>query len=157
MHPTKNDIASEKRKKLCAILNQILADAVDLKTQAKQAHWNVKGEEFIMLHELFDKVAAEVDDAADMVAERIKQLGGDALGTARVAAKHSRLKEYPGVGTATKHVEALSSAMAAFIAPARKAIDVTDGLGDAVTADMLTGIVRGLDKQLWFVESHLQK
>jgi starvation-inducible DNA-binding protein len=157
MHPTKNDIPAAKRAKVADILARLLVDAVDLKSQAKQAHWNVKGENFIALHELFDKVASEVDEAVDTIAERIVQLGGAAEGTVREAAKRSRLKEYPhGTADGQKHVDALSSAIAAFNSCARKNIDDTAALGDAITADMLTGIVGGLDKQLWFVESHLR-
>lgn len=114
MHPTKNDISKPERKKLAEILNQLLADAVDLKSQAKQAHWNVKGETFIALHELFDKVSSEMDGAMDEIAERIMQLGGSAHGTARTAAQKSRLKEYPDVSGAKGHADALSSAMATF-------------------------------------------
>lgn len=156
MQPTRNDIPVSKRKQLIDILNQILSDAVDLGSQCKQAHWNVKGENFQTLHEAFDAVATEVAAAVDMTAERVKQLGGQALGTARVAAKESRLKEYPVQAVdAQEHVHALSDALAAFNFHARRAIDETAGLGDAVTADMLTGIVGGLDKHLWFIESHL--
>lgn len=157
MYPTKNDITPAKRAKLAEYLGQLLVDAVDLKTQVKQAHWNVKGENFIALHELFDKVASAVDDATDLIAERIIQLGGEALGTARIAAKQSRIKEYKlGIADGQKHADALSSALASFNAPARKGIDDTAALGDAVTADMLTGIVRELDKYLWFVEAHIK-
>lgn len=156
MQPTKNDISLTKRKQLIDILNQILSDAFDLYSQCKQAHWNVKGESFIALHELFDQAATEVLTAVDTTAERVKQLGGQALGTVRVAAETSHLKEYPLTAVDSEaHVQALSSALAAFNAHARKAIDETAALGDAVTADILTGIVGGLDKQLWFIESHL--
>lgn len=155
---TKNDIPSETREKVNQILGQLLADAIDLHYQTKQAHWNVKGENFIALHQLFDSVASEVIEAVDTIAERIMQLGGSAQGTIRVAAKKSRLAEYPlDIEGSQQHVDALSSALAAFNKTARKAIDETDDMGDAVTADMLTGIVRGLDKQLWFVESHLKR
>lgn len=156
MQPTKNDIPVSKRKQLIDILNQLLSDAIDLGSQCKQAHWNVKGENFQTLHEAFDALATEVVAAVDMTAERVKQLGGQALGTVRVAAKESRLKEYPVQAVdALTHVQALSDVLAAFNFHARKAIDETADLGDAVTADMLTGIVSGLDKQLWFIESHL--
>lgn len=156
MHPTKNDIPAAKRKKIADVLSQLLVDAIDLKSQIKQAHWNVKGENFIALHELFDAVATEVEGAVDMIAERVVQLGGEAAGTVRYAAKKSRLKEYPlTLADGEKHADALSSVLAAFNAHGRKGIDETDDLGDAVTADLLTGVVRGLDKQLWFVESHL--
>jgi len=158
MHPTKNDISPVKRKKIASLLNQLLSDAIDLSSQTKQAHWNVKGESFIALHELFDQVYTEVSADVDLIAERIVQLGETALGTVRVAAKQSRLKEYPLTATdGQRHVDALSTAIASFNGSARKSIDETDELGDAVTADMLTGIVRGLDKLLWFVESHLQE
>ena len=156
MSTTKNDIAAVKRKKLSSFLNGLLSDALDLKSQCKQAHWNVKGENFIALHELFDTVATQAEEAVDLIAERIVQLGDVALGTVRVAAKNSHLKEYPLSATdGQQHADALSSAIASFNARARAGIDETAALGDAVTADMLTEITRGLDKLLWFVESHI--
>jgi starvation-inducible DNA-binding protein len=155
---TKNDLPSANRKKINILLGQLLADGVDLYSQTKQAHWNVKGENFIALHQLFDALAAEVGLAADTIAERIMQLGGSAQGTVRVAAKNSRLKEYPlDAVDSQQHVDALSSALALFNKHARKAIDETTELGDAVSADMFTSIVSGLDKQLWFIESHLKR
>jgi starvation-inducible DNA-binding protein len=158
MEYTKNDLPVSKRKELVELLNKLLSDAIDLKAQAKQAHWNVKGEAFIALHELFDKISTEADDNVDLIAERIVQLGGTALGTVRVAAKQSRLKEYPLDASGSQaHVDALSTAIATFNTHSRKSIDESDALGDKVTADMMTGITRGLDKQLWFVESHLKQ
>jgi starvation-inducible DNA-binding protein len=158
MHPTKNDIPLQKRKQLIEKLNQLLADAIDLNTQVKQAHWNVKGANFIALHQLFDSISSEVVEDYDMIAERLVQLGGQAIGTARAIAKASRLAEYPlTINDEEAHADALSSAIAAFNKLARKAIDETDSLGDAITADMLTQITRGLDKQLWFVEAHLER
>lgn len=155
---TKNDIPAASRKKLNVILSQILVDGVDLYSQTKQAHWNVKGENFIALHELFDSLAHEVREAVDTIAERIMQLGGNAQGTVRAAAKKTRLEEYPlDITDGQQHVEALSSALAEFNKYARKAIDESADLGDAVTADIFTGITRNLDKQLWFIESHLRK
>lgn len=154
---TKNDIPTEVRNNINLVLGQLLADAIDLHYQTKQAHWNVKGENFIALHQLFDALATEVSLVVDTIAERIIQLGGSAQGTVRVSAKKSRLKEYPlDITDSQQHVDALSSALAAFNKSARKAIDETDELSDAVSADMLTGITSGLDKQLWFVESHLK-
>src|SRR5499433_4212757 len=95
MHATKIDIPENLREKLVALLNARLADAIDLQTQCKQAHWNVKGPSFIALHELFDKVNEDVEDYVDLIAERAVQLGGVAEGTARMAAKRSSLAEYP--------------------------------------------------------------
>jgi starvation-inducible DNA-binding protein len=157
MSATKNDLPAAKRKKLADLMDQLLADAIELKMQIKQAHWNVKGESFIALHELFDKVATEVENGYDLIAERIVQLGGEARGTTRFVAKTTQLKDYPLLAAdGVRHVEALSSAIAAFNAEARKAIDETAALGDAVSADMFTEITRGLDKQLWFIEAHNQ-
>lgn len=157
LHSTKIDIAKGKREKLIAILNQSLADAADLKSQAKQAHWNVKGASFIALHELFDQVATEMDTHTDDIAERITTLGGVAMGTVRLAAENSSLSEYPHeISDGTAHVDALSSVMADFGKKVRKNIDVTDELGDKDTADLYTGVSRSVDKLLWFVEAHNQ-
>lgn len=157
MHKTKIDLAKGKREKLIEILNQSLADAADLKSQAKQAHWNVKGPSFIALHELFDQVATEVEGHSDLIAERITTLGGTAMGTVRLAAENSSLSEYPHeISDGMAHVDALSSALADFGKKARKNIDSTDELGDKDTADLYTEISRAIDKQLWFVEAHIQ-
>jgi starvation-inducible DNA-binding protein len=157
LHQTKNDLPKAKREKVIEILNQRLADAIDLKSQAKQAHWNVKGMSFIALHELFDQVATEIGTHVDNIAERITSLGGTALGTVRVAAQNSSLSEYPlEITEGSAHVEALSSVLADFGAKVRKDIDETANLGDADTADLLTEVSRSVDKLLWLVEAHIQ-
>lgn len=157
LHKTKIDLAKEKREAIIAILNQSLADAADLRSQAKQAHWNVKGPNFIALHELFDRVATELDTHVDDLAERITTLGGVAMGTVRLAAENSSLSEYPHeISDGTAHVDALSSALADLGKKARTNIDETDGLGDKDTADLYTGVSRSIDKLLWFVEAHNQ-
>jgi len=155
MHSTKNDLPGAMRKKLIPMLNQALADCVDLRSQIKQAHWTVRGVQFIALHELFDQISTAVDGYADTIAERVQQLGGTAQGTARAAAERSALREYPlEAEDGPEHVEALSEALAAFAANCRRAIDASTDMGDAVTADMFTEIASGLDKHLWFVEAH---
>lgn len=157
LHTTKIDIAKDKREKAVEILNQRLSDAADLRSQSKQAHWNVKGMNFIALHELFDRVATDLEPHIDDIAERITTLGGTALGTVRVAAQNSTLAEYPlEIADGAAHVDALSTALADFGKKVRADIDATDELGDANTADLLTGISRSVDKLLWFVEAHLQ-
>ncbi len=157
MYPTKNDLPETARTKLVELCNARLADAIDLQTQCKQAHWNVKGPSFIALHELFDKVTEDVEDYVDLIAERAVQLGGVAEGTARSIVKRSSLSEYSAKGSGGRdHVEALSSALAAFGKLARHAINQSTELGDADTADLFTEVSRGTDKWLWFVEAHLQ-
>ena len=158
MFNTKNDLSEATRGKVVELLNARLADCIDLQTQIKHAHWNVKGPNFIALHELFDKINEEVEDYVDEIAERAVQLGGIAQGTTRMVAKRSSLPEYPAnVVDGRSHVEALSSALAAFGKSARRAIDTADALSDLDTADEATSRPRGgIDKWLWFVEAHLQ-
>ena len=157
MFNTKNDLSEAVRAKAIALLNARLADAIDLQTQTKQAHWNLKGPHFIALHELFDKINEDVEDYVDDIAERAVQLGGVAEGTARMAAKRSSLSEYPtNTVDGRSHVEALSTVLAAFGKSARKAINDANDIGDLDTADLFTEISRGVDKWLWFVEAHLQ-
>jgi len=157
MNPTKNDLSQATRKKAVDLLNARLADVIDLQTQMKQAHWNVKGPHFIALHELFDQINEDVEEYIDLIAERAVQLGGIALGTARLVAERSGLSEYPhDITTGDEHVESVSNALAAFGKAVRAAIDEADGFGDADTTDLFTEVSRGIDKWLWFVEAHLQ-
>ena len=158
MNPTKNDLPETKRSKVVELLAHRLADVTDLRLQAKQAHWNVKGPSFYELHLLFDKVAEETDEYVDLIAERIVQLGGFAEGTVKVAAKRTSLKEYPlSLVGGREHADYLSNAICATGKQVRAAIDATAEIGDADTADVLTEISRGLDKNLWMVEAHLQE
>ena len=155
-YPTRIDIAADVREKVVAILNESLAATLDLKTQTKQAHWNVKGKDFYQLHELFDEMASEIEEYVDMVAERVTALGGTALGTARMAADRSILKEYPlDAIDGEEHVAALADRYSTYAKHVREAIDATDELGDADTADLYTEISRTVDKRLWFLEAHL--
>ena len=157
MYETENDLPKDARVELIGILNQRLADSIDLQMQLKQAHWNVKGPHFIGLHELFDQIDEAVEGYVDLSAERIVQLGGIAEGTARVAAARSRLEEYPlDIADGHAHVEAVAKALSTFGHEARKTIEEAEELGDADTADIFTEISRGLDKWLWFVEAHSQ-
>ncbi len=155
--PTRIDIPQEQRMTLIKLINQQLADTFDLQSQVKQAHWNVKGPTFIAVHELFDELAEELEDGIDLVAERVTQLGGVAEGTARMASARSRLPEYPlDVAAAKDHIAALADRYAAVAKSSRAAIDSCTKLGDAAAADIFTEIVRSLDKNLWFLEAHLQ-
>jgi starvation-inducible DNA-binding protein len=154
---TKNDRPEEVRSRMIELLNQHLADAIDLASQAKQAHWNVKGPSFIALHELFDDIVDQVGEHVDELAERAVALGGTAFGTVRSAARRSLLAEYPlEASSGQAHVAALSSALASLGKAARAAIDTSAASGDADTADLFTALSRALDKLLWKVEVHAQ-
>jgi starvation-inducible DNA-binding protein len=157
LYATKNDLPEAARREAVELLNQRLADAIDLQTQCKQAHWNVKGPSFIALHKLFDEVNEAVEEYVDLLAERIVQLGGIAEGTVGVVAKRSSLIDYPlALSTGPEHVAALSDALAMFGRTARVGIEEMNELEDADSADILTEISRGVDKWLWFVEAHQQ-
>lgn len=156
-YKTANDIPEKRRVQINCLLNQLLADAIDLQMQMKQAHWNVKGPNFIGLHELFDQIDEAVESYVDLIAERIAQLGGVAEGTIRIAASLSRLEEYPlAIADGADHVVAVSKALSTFGREVREAIDQAGKLVDADTADIFTEISRGIDKWLWFVEAHGQ-
>jgi starvation-inducible DNA-binding protein len=157
MHKTRNDIPAGQREKLVALLNQNLADCLDLANAVKQAHWNVKGPNFIALHQLFDSIHAIVSGFVDEIAERATALGGQAEGTTQVVGKRTRLAPYPiEIAQWREHVTNVADRLAAFGKTARAAIDETDKLGDKDTADLFTEISREIDKQLWFVEAHIQ-
>jgi starvation-inducible DNA-binding protein len=154
---TKIDLDQETREAVIAILNQQLADTFDLYSQAKQAHWNVKGMEFIQLHKLFDEVAEPLLSYADMIAERITALAGLARGTARMSAAASTLDEFPtDLVEGQAFLEELIDRFAQYGAATRAAIDSTEELGDMGTSDLFTEIVRGVDKSLYFLEAHLR-
>jgi starvation-inducible DNA-binding protein len=154
---TKNDIPASNRSQIIRLLNQRLADCIDLQIQTKTAHWNVKGQNFVALHKLFDEINQSVGEYVDLIAERAVQLGGIARGTLRTVAEQSELDEYPlDIASGSDHVKALSAALAAFGARVRRSIDQADSLDDRGTADLFTEISRGIDKWLWFVEGHLQ-
>jgi starvation-inducible DNA-binding protein len=158
VYKTKIDLSEKMRRNVVVILNDRLAEGIDLQSQIKQAHWNVKGPHFIALHELFDKISDVVLEQIDEIAERITSLGGTAEGTVAVAAKRSKLKNYPlSITSGKDHLFYLSTQVAAFGKAVRSAVDDTDELGDKDTADLLTGISRDLDKYLWFLEAHLQE
>lgn len=156
MPTTRNDLPDNTRKAMIALLNARLADAIDLRLSVKQAHWNVKGPTFIALHELFDQIQARIDTNVDDIAERAVALGGVVAGTVRASAGASRLEPYPTDVTAEKeHLQLLADRLSSFGKLAREAIDTADEAGDADTADLFTGISRQVDKDLWFIEAHL--
>lgn len=157
MFETRIDLEQEAREELVAILNQQVADAFALFSHTKQAHWNVKGMDFIQLHELFDELAGLVLGYVDMMAERITALGGTALGTVQMATSATQLEDMPVEMTSGQSfVEALADRFAQHAENVRAAIDTADQLGDMGTSDLFTEVVRGLDKSLYFLEAHLR-
>ena len=156
LNATRNDLSGATRMIMVGLLNQQLADTADLYSQVKQAHWNVKGKQFIALHELFDDLAGGLTGYIDDIAERAVQLGGNATGTVRMAAAASRLPDFSAEAIdGIDAVAVLADRFAALAASTRAAIDGATEAGDADTADLMTEVSRGLDKSLWFLEAHL--
>lgn len=157
LHPTRIELPPEIRVDVITLLNKSLACTVDLRSQVKQACWNVKGKDFIPLHALFTTMAAALDAYADVVAERIAVLGGVVMGTARTAAMLSRLPEYPdALVEGNAHVGALVERFAGYAAMMRASITQAADVEDAGSAAIYTDISRGVDRQLWVLEAHLQ-
>lgn len=155
---TRNGLKSNAKTVSIEVLNARLADAIDLALLTKQAHWNIKGPQFIALHEMIDTFRAEIDGHADTIAERVVQLGGTALGTSQVVAKESKLTAYPtDVYKSKDHLAALIDRYGTAADLVREAIEQTDDAGDADTADIFTAYSRALDKALWFLEAHVQE
>ena len=157
MLDTHNDLPADTREQMIAMLNQELADMSDLHSQTKQAHWNVKGEQFIALHKLFDEFAEALTGYVDEIAERAVQLGGTAMGTNRMSAAESRLPEYPSeVLSSMDHVSALTERYAMVAASTREAVSTAEEADDLDTVDLMSAVSLGMDKWLWFLEAHLQ-
>jgi starvation-inducible DNA-binding protein len=154
---TRINLDARSRSRLIELLNARLADSLDLQTQAKFAHWNVKGKDFYQLHLLFDTIAEHAEEAVDLIAERVTALGGRADGTLRQAAASSSLPEYDlDVIHGMDHVRLLSDRVGQCANAIRESVDQSDELGDQGTADMFTEILRALDKDLYFLEAHIQ-
>jgi starvation-inducible DNA-binding protein len=158
LHSTKYPLSEEKRQEITDILNALTASAIDLRLQAKQAHWNLKGPSFIGLHKLFDKVANDLNESVDDMAERTVQLGGQARGTIQSVQNDTRFEPYDVEATdQMKHVEMLTTNLGAYIGELHQATErVADGIEDPFTEDLLIEIARNLSLRLYFLESHIQ-
>ena len=154
---TNNNLKSNAKSISIAVLNARLADSIDLALLTKQAHWNIKGPQFIALHEMIDGFRTEIDGHVDTIAERVVQLGGIAIGTTQAVAKESQLAAYPtDISSEENHLKELIARYSQVANSVRAAIEETDEAGDKDTADILTGYSRALDKALWFLEAHTQ-
>lgn len=152
---TRNDLKSNTKTTMAALLNARLADTIDLALMTKQAHWNLRGRQFIAVHEMLDGFRTEIDGHVDTIAERVVQLGGVAFGTTQAVVQGSKLKAYPtDLVSVEDHIAALEERYGDLANSTRAAIGTSDEAGDADTADIFTAFSRSLDKALWFLEAH---
>ncbi len=156
LHATHNDLGANAREVAVSVLNATLADTMDLTNATHMAHWTVRGAHFAGLHKLFEDFYNQLSEVTDDIAERVVQLGGTPDGTTQAVGEKTRLEPYPAdLRDGIEHVKALTTRYAALAKTVRAGIDTTDEAGDADTADLLTGLSRMLDKQLWMLEAHL--
>jgi starvation-inducible DNA-binding protein len=157
-HVTANDLNANAKQAAIELLNARVAEGIDLALLTKQAHWNLKGPQFVAVHEMLDGVRGQIDTHVDTMAGRVVQLGGTALGTTQAVAKTSTLPPYPtGIYAIKDHLAALIERYAAVANALRRSIDAAAEAGDANTADIFTAASRDLDKALWFLEAHVQE
>lgn len=153
---TKNDLPSNAKSTVISLLNENLAAAIDLSLATKQAHWNLKGPQFIAIHHMVDGLRSELDGHVDALAERVVQLGGTALGSLQSVSLATKLEPYPtDIHAVSDHLVELIERYGAAANMVRRAIDASAAAGDAATADIFTSASRALDKALWFLEAHL--
>lgn len=158
MHQTHNDTAASAKAVSMKLLNACLADGIDLALAVKQAHWNLKGPQFIGVHLMLDGFRDQLDDLNDKMAERISALGGTALGTTQAVAKATTLAAYPiDIYGVEDHLLALLERWGKVASAVRQAIDKTDDAGDVGSSDLFTEASRALDKMMWFIEAHVQE
>lgn len=156
LRATRNDLPSNSKNAVIAMLNARVADTIDLALATKQAHWNLKGMQFIGVHELLDKLRGALDGYVDSMAERAVQLGGVALGTAQTVAEKTTLKPYPtDISPVKDHLAALIERYGQVANAVRANIDEADEAGDLGSSDLFTEVSRGLDEWLWMLEAHL--
>ena len=157
MYRSPSTLKEDVRKKLSASLNARLADGLDLHSQIKVAHWNIKGPQFAALHPLFETFAVSLAAHNDAIAERAVTLGARAYGTVRHVAKVSTLPEYPRDAVrGLEHVGLLADRIEQYLEGTRQARAAVDALGDTDTVDLLTGIVTEFEKHAWFLRASLE-
>jgi starvation-inducible DNA-binding protein len=158
MYKSPTPLSEKARQAIATSLNARLADGLDLHSQIKVAHWNIKGPHFAALHPLFETFAVSLANHNDAIAERAVTLGGMAQGTVRHVAKASRLPEYPQETTRDlDHVKLLADRIESYLAGLRESRDLGEQEDDVDSVDLLTGIITEFEKHAWFLQASLER
>lgn len=156
MYKSPSQLSPDTREKIASTLNDRLADGLDLHSQIKVAHWNVKGPQFAALHPLFETFAVTLATFTDAIAERAVTLGGRADATVRSTGKRSKLPDYPaGVTKDMEHVKLLAERFETFLEGLRESRGVAEKLGDTDSVDLVTGVITEFEKNAWFLRASL--
>lgn len=156
MYRSPSALSPQTREAVIGLLNALLADGLDLHSQIKVAHWNIKGPQFAALHPLFETFAVSLALHTDNFAERAVTLGGLAYGTARHVASTSRLPEYPQQTVRDlEHVGLLADRLDAWLVNLRDTRQKVLELEDSDSADLLTPVITEFEKHAWFLRATL--
>ncbi|NPC71782.1 DNA starvation/stationary phase protection protein Dps [Corallococcus exiguus] len=157
LYKSPSPLSEQARTAIAATLNERLADGLDLHSQIKVAHWNIKGPQFAALHPLFETFAVSLANHNDSIAERAVTLGGRAYGTSRHVGTHSRLPEYPQeTSRDLEHVKLLAERIEVYLGGLRESRTAVEGLKDTDTVDLFTGIITEFEKHAWFLRASLE-
>ncbi|MBA3457143.1 MAG: DNA starvation/stationary phase protection protein Dps [Deltaproteobacteria bacterium] len=156
MYKTPSQLPEAARARVATTLNERLADGLDLHSQIKVAHWNIRGPQFPSLHPLFEEFATQLALRNDEIAERAVTLGGHATGTARQVAKSSRIPEYPAeTSRDLDHVQALADRIDVYLEGVRISRGIAEQHGDIGTSDLLNALLTEFEKNAWFLRATL--
>lgn len=157
LYKSPSNLPETARTKLVETLNARLADGLDLHSQIKVAHWNIKGPQFAALHPLFESFAVGLAEYNDTLAERAVTLGGKAYGTARHVAVTSKLPEYPQeTARDLEHVRLLAERFDTYLGALRESRDIAQSSGDTDTNDLFTSVITDFEKHAWFLRASLE-
>ncbi|RKH46529.1 DNA starvation/stationary phase protection protein Dps [Corallococcus sp. AB049A] len=157
LYKSPSPLSEQARTAIAATLNERLSDGLDLHSQIKVAHWNIKGPQFAALHPLFETFAVSLANHNDSIAERAVTLGGRAYGTSRHVGKTSRLPEYPQeTSRDLEHVKLLAERIEVYLNGLRESRAAVEGHKDTDTVDLLTGIITEFEKHAWFLRASLE-
>jgi len=157
MYKSPSHLSEPARRAVAAALNELLSDGLDLHSQIKVAHWNIKGPGFAALHPLFETFAVGLAAHNDSLAERAVTLGAKAYGTARHVASHSKIPEYPQDTTRDlEHVKLLAERIEQYLVESRAARRIGEEHTDTDTVDLLTTVISEFEKHAWFLRASLE-